>query len=117
MIESLLRALGVALVIFILGEVAKRSTTIAAVLASFPIATVATAYLLYTEGESADSIGAFVLKTALLIPPSFIFFIGFPLAIKRGISLAIAMPVLLVLMTMCYAIYIMILRKYGILMR
>lgn len=117
MIEGLVRAVGFGVLVFILGEVAKRSSYVAAIAASCPIATIAASYLLFVENQSTQTIAEFVTKTTLLLPPSLIFFIGFPIALKKGIALSIAMPLSILLMTLGYLLYIFILKKFGIHLR
>lgn len=117
MIEGLVRAIGVGIVVFILGEVAKRSSYVAAIAASFPVATIAASYVLFMEKQSDLMIAEFVTKTTLLLPPSLIFFIGFPIALKKGLSLSVAMPLCVTLMVFGYIAYIFILKKCGIHLR
>ena len=113
MMEGMIRAVGVAIVIVILSEMAKRSTFLAAIAASFPFATIATVYLLRMENQPEDEIRYFITKTALFLPPSLVFFIGLPYAMKKGMSFHIAMPIFVALTFMTYALYIMILKKFG----
>lgn len=114
MADGIIRALAFAVVIFVLSEIAKRSSVIAAIVASFPFAAIGAAYLLFMEKQSDESIRAFISKTALFLPPSLVFFIGLPIAMKRGLSFSVAMPLFVFLTFAAYAIYFYILRKFGI---
>ena len=112
--ESLIRVGLTALMVLILSEIAKRSSFIAAIVASSPIATIATCYWLYSENQSIEHIWRFAWQTTMLLPPSLVFFIGMPLALKKGMSFTLAMPLFIVVMLVTYTAYILILSRFGI---
>ncbi|MBX9976972.1 MAG: DUF3147 family protein [Alphaproteobacteria bacterium] len=113
MMENILRVFITSIIIFALTEIAKRFSFLAAIVASSPIATIATCFWLHSENQSVEKISTFAWQTTLLLPPSLIFFIGFPLALKRGMSFWLAMPLFVGSMIIAYSLYIFILRKCG----
>jgi len=113
MVESIIRVAITAVMIFALTEIAKRSAFMAAIVASSPIATIGACLWLYSEKQPISHITNFAWQTTLLLPPSIIFFIGFPLALKKGMALSIAMPLFVGIMFIAYAAYIFTLQRFG----
>jgi hypothetical protein len=85
----LAKALGTAAFIVLLGEVAKRSTWLAAVLVALPLATILTVLNIAIDtkdGGGPAVANAFATSTFLLVWPGLTFFLVLPLLQKLGLT-------------------------------
>ncbi|MEI8295856.1 MAG: DUF3147 family protein [Alphaproteobacteria bacterium] len=103
-----------AFLIYLLSEIAKRSTAFAALLASLPIASILAAILLYWETGDAERVADFTSNVLWLIYPSLIFFVAFPILLRRGIGFGTALALSIAIMIACYSLYAVILRWFSI---
>jgi len=103
-----------ALVIASVSEIGKRSSMMAALLASLPLTTLLAISWLYLDTRDATKAAELSQNIFWLIQPSFIFLLGFPWLIKLGYRFEIAMTASLIGMMFGYAVYAWALRKFGI---
>ena len=99
-----------ALIIFAIVQVSERSTLLAAVLASVPIAMM----WMNHEGQSAEQISVFAKEIVWLLIPSLLMFIVMPLLIDRGWDFYPALGAGLVTTIVGYFIMIQIMDKFGV---
>lgn len=81
-----LKVLLSALVIVVVSEVAKRSSVMAALIASLPLTSLLAITWLYLETSSLEKVAQLSMGIFWLIVPSFVFFLTFPLLVKWGLS-------------------------------
>ncbi len=73
-----------ALVIVIVSEVAKRSTLLGALVASLPLTSMLAMIWLYIDTKSVEKVSDLSYGIFLIVIPSLLFFILFPVFIKVG---------------------------------
>jgi len=103
-----------ALTIYVLSEIAKRSTTIASLLAALPVTSILVATLLYWETGDVEQVAKFTNSLLWLIYPSLTFFVAFPILLRRGIGYGTSLFLALAIMAVFYGIYAFVLRWFSI---
>jgi hypothetical protein len=97
-----------------ISEVAKRSTLVAALLASLPLISILALVWLYLDTQSVEKVAAFSTSVAWLVLPSLALFVSLPLFLKWGLPFLISLPLAIALTTGCYFITIAILGRLGV---
>ena len=100
--------------IVIISEVAKRSSLIAAVLASIPLVSVLAMLWLYVDTKDIEKISALSSNIFWLVLPSLVLFIALPLLLKQGFSFYLSMGISVALTIVAYALMLIILDYFGI---
>jgi L,D-peptidoglycan transpeptidase YkuD (ErfK/YbiS/YcfS/YnhG family) len=103
-----------ALLIYLLSEIAKRSASMAAVLASLPITSILAATLLYWETSDVERVASFISNVLWMIYPSLIFFIVFPIFLRRGLNFSASLALSILVTAAVYSIFIVVLRWMDI---
>lgn len=103
-----------ALTIYVLSEIAKRSTTVASLLASLPVTSVLVATLLYWETGDVEQVAKFTNSLLWLIYPSLTFFVIFPILLRRGMGYGGSLTLSLTIMIVFYGLYALVLRWFSI---
>jgi hypothetical protein len=103
-----------ALLIYLLSEIAKRSTIFAAMLASLPITCILAATLLYWETGDVERVASFTSGVLWLIYPSLIFFVVFPILLRRGFGFSSSLALSIAIMVAFYGVYVVVLRWFAI---
>ena len=85
MFLTFIKVLGLALLIAFIGELNKKSTLFAALIASIPITSVLTLMWMRYDEQSIQSIIEFCQSLLWMIFPSMIFFIVLPMCLSNGI--------------------------------
>lgn len=80
-----------ALIVAITSELARRSTTFAALIISLPILSILAFSWVYYESKDTQRIIDLSYSTCWLVLPSLSFFLILPLCLKNGISFPLAM--------------------------
>lgn len=86
MLAIVAKAVLTAAFIIAMAELAKRSTFLAALFISLPLATALTVFWLYVDTKDAARAGQLAWSTLLLVPPGLVFLIGLPLGIRLGLN-------------------------------
>jgi len=73
------------ILIVAVSEIAKRSSFLAALLASIPLVSVLAIFWLYFDTKDISKISEFTTSVFWLVLPSLVFFISFPLLLKQGL--------------------------------
>ncbi len=100
-------------VIVIVSELAKRSDKLGAIVASLPLITVLTLIWLYIEKQPIGKISNHAYYTLWYILPTLPMFILFPYLIQR-MSFWMSLSLSLLLTVVVFALYVFVLRKFGI---
>jgi hypothetical protein len=103
-----------ALIIAGVSELSKRFTPIAAILASLPLTSILAFIWLYKETKDIDKVIELSYGIFWMVLPSLLFFIVFPLFLKKGIGFGLAMLYSCIIMTIFYTLYVYALGKFGI---
>ena len=103
----------VALIVAI-SEIAKRSSLIAAVLASIPLVSVLAMLWLYWETRDTGRISAFASSVFWLVLPSLSLFLVLPWLLKKGLHFYLSLGLAVAATVACYSLTILVLGKAGI---
>lgn len=114
MLYLILKALLTGLLVAGVSEIAKRSSLLAAVLASLPLTSILALVWLYLD--TSDTKAAASLSTSIfwMVLPSLFFFIAFPLLVKLGFRFYPALLSASILMTGVYLGYTLLLGRLGV---
>ena len=110
----IIKVLVSATIIVAISEIAKRSTFLAAVVASIPLTSILAFIWIYFESGDADKIGALATNIFWLGIPSFLFFIVLPILIKQGWGFWQAMLVSIALTATLYVFAIFLSKRFGL---
>lgn len=100
--------------IILISEVSKRSTALAALLASLPLTSILAMLWLYIDTKDVQKVATLAHSIFWLVMPSLIFFIAFPLLLKKGVEFYLSLGIAAVLTAGCYFVMLLILGRYGI---
>lgn len=103
-----------AALIVIISEVAKRSSLLAAILASVPLVSVLAMIWLYVDTRDVEKIASLATGVFWLVIPSLVLFVALPLLLRAGIHFFISLPVSIGLTVSAYFLMLVVLRKAGI---
>jgi uncharacterized membrane protein (GlpM family) len=100
--------------IVLISEVSKRSTALAALLASLPLTSVLAMLWLYIDTKDIQKVAALADSILWLVIPSLFFFISFPLLLKKGVDFYLSMGIAAMITAGCYFLMQLLLSRYGI---
>ena len=103
-----------ALLIVIISEISKRSSFIAAILASVPLVSVLAMIWLYIDTKDVEKVSSLATSVFWLVLPSLSLFIVLPMLLRNAVSFHISLSISLVIMITCYFLMIAVLGKFGI---
>lgn len=103
-----------AILIVAIAEISKRSSLIAAVLASVPLVSVLAMIWLYVDTRDTDKVAALASGIFWLVLPSLALFIVLPLMLKQGINFYLSMIVSTAVTVTCYWLMVTVLGRVGI---
>ncbi|MBW6513995.1 MAG: DUF3147 family protein [Candidatus Syntrophosphaera sp.] len=99
-----------AFLILVISEISKRSTLIGAIFASMPLVSFLAILWLYRETKDTKQIAALSNDIFWLVLPSLLFFIVFPLLLRRALNFYLAFAISLTVMLAGYFLMSLILR-------
>lgn len=100
--------------IVVISEIARRSSFIAALLASIPLVSVLAMIWLYVDTGDTSRVGELATSVFWLVIPSLALFISLPLLLKQGVNFYLSMSLSIALTVLCYWLMITVLGHYGI---
>ena len=112
--QFLAKVLISSLVIAIASELAKKSTLLAAILASLPLTSILVILWLYRDTHDSQKVIDLSVGIFWAVLPSLVFFIILPWALKSGLRFTTAMLISCAVMILSYMIYVTLLSKFGI---
>lgn len=110
----LLKVLLSALVIAGVSELARRHSTLAAILASLPMTSLLAILWLFYDTRDGHLAGELATQIFWALIPSLLFFLAFPWLLKAGLRFPLALTLALLLMLCGYALYAEVLRRLDI---
>jgi len=96
-------------------ELAKRSSVLGAILVSLPLTSILAMVWLYRDGADTQKIIHFSQDIFWVVLPSLLFFLVFPLCLKRGMSFTKALLLSCGIMSGGYFLFAWLLKKWGLL--
>jgi len=103
-----------AVIITAISEISKRSTLLGSILASIPLISVLGIIWMYVDTKDTLKIAELSTNIFWLVLPSLIFFLVFPILLKKEINFYLALSLSLSLMIGGYYLMVLILKKFGI---
>jgi hypothetical protein len=97
-----------------LSEIGKRSSVIAAILASLPITSILAILWLYWDTNDANKVGDLSMGIFWAVLPSLAFFLPLPILIKWGLAVPLAVFFSSITMVGVYANYVFLLKSLGV---
>lgn len=110
----LFKILLTAALVVAISEIAKRSSLLAALLASLPLISILALVWLYLDTQSIEKVAAFATSVAWLVLPSLVLFVSLPLLLKWGLPFFLSLPLAMALTAGGYLLTILILGRFGI---
>ncbi len=114
MIYYVIKVLLSSVTIVAISEISKRSTLIGSILASVPIVSLLAMVWIYLDTKDTAKIATLSQGIFWLVIPSLIFFILFPVLLKKNINFWLSFGVSLTIMVAGYFIMLFVLKKSGI---
>lgn len=100
--------------IVVISEIARRSSFIAAVLASIPLVSVLAMIWLYVDTGDTSRVSELATSVFWLVIPSLALFIALPLLLKYGVNFYVGMSLSIAVTVLCYWLMVTVLGQYGI---
>lgn len=100
-----------AFLIVLISEIGKRSSTIGGILASVPITSFMAFIWMYSESKDVKAIIDLSTDIFWLVIPSLVFFLIFPVLLKKEVNFYLAMGLSATVMIICYYIMIFFIKK------
>jgi hypothetical protein len=103
-----------ALIIVLISEIAKRSTGLAALLASLPLTSLLAIIWLHIDGSDSTQIAELSGQILWLVLPSLVFFLVLPLLLKHGLGFWPSLGLSATTTITCYFVLLPLLRRFGV---
>ncbi len=100
--------------IVLISEVAKRSSFMAAILASIPLISVLAMFWLYFDTKDTDKVSDLASSVFWLVIPSLALFVSLPIFLKNGINFYVSISVSIAITVFCYWVMVLLLNHFGI---
>jgi hypothetical protein len=110
---TIAKILATTALVVLISVIAKRSTLIAALLASVPLVSMLAMIWLYAETRDPAQVAALSRSIFWLVLPSLSLFLALPALLERGHSFSMSLAVSFTVMLACYFITISIVRFFG----
>jgi hypothetical protein len=114
MLYYALKVIVSALVIVAISEIAKRSTTFAALVAAVPLTSLLAFVWLHVEAVPTERIANLANEIFWLVLPSLVLFLLFPYLLHRGLAFWSSLGLSIAATVACYLMLLPILRRVGI---
>ena len=100
--------------IVLIAEIAKRSSFIAAILASIPLVSVLAMVWLYIDTQDVNKVSELATSVFWLVIPSLALFISLPILLKQGVNFYVSLGIAIAITVTCYALMVFVLNYFGI---
>ncbi|NDP20456.1 MAG: DUF3147 family protein [Paludibacter sp.] len=114
MIYYIIKVLLSSITIVAISEISKRSTTMGSILASIPLVSLLAFIWMYIETKDVNKIAELSQGVFWLVIPSLLFFILFPVLLKKNVDFWVSLGLSLTIMILGYFVMLFILKKIGI---
>ncbi|MBP1663522.1 MAG: hypothetical protein H6Q19_662 [Bacteroidetes bacterium] len=114
MIYYIIKVLLSSVVIVAVSEISKRSTTLGSILASIPLVSLLAFVWMYIDTKDVTKIADLSQGIFWLVIPSLIFFILFPVLLKKNVDFWLSLGISLIIMVIGYFVMLVLLKKAGV---
>lgn len=112
--EYALKIILAAILIVAISEIAKRSSTMGALLASLPITSILAFVFLYVDSKEIAKVSALSMDIFWLVIPSLTLFLVLPVLLKKGMNFYLSLLIASALTVVSYTVMIALLKRLGI---
>ena len=102
------------ILVVLISEIARRSSFLAALLASIPLVSVLAMIWLYVDTKEVEKVSTLATSVFWLVLPSLALFITLPLLLRQGINFYLSMGLAILVTMGCYAVMVFVLNQFGI---
>ncbi len=95
-------------------EVAKRSSLVAAVLASLPMVSILAIIWLYLDTRDVDKVAGLARSIFWLVIPSLLLFISLPILLRSGLNFYASLSVSIGVTVAGYFLMVLVLQRLGV---
>lgn len=103
-----------AIILVAITELAKRSSGLAALIASLPLTSLLAFVWLRVEGTQPDRIAELSGQVFWLVLPSLVLFLLLPLLIRQGLDFWLSLALSIAATALCYLSMLPLLRRFGV---
>lgn len=114
MIYYIIKILLSSVTLVAISEISKRSTTMGSILASIPLVSLLAFVWMYIDTKDTAKIAELSQGIFWLVIPSLLFFILFPVLLKKNVDFWLSLGISLTIMVIGYFIMLFVLKKFGI---
>lgn len=114
MIYYIIKVLLSSVTLVAISEISKRSTTMGSILASVPLVSLLAFVWMYIDTKDTAKIAELSQGIFWLVIPSLVFFILFPILLKKNVEFWLSMGISLIIMVIGYFVMLFVLKKFGI---
>lgn len=114
MIRLIIKFIVTSIVIVTISEVGKRNSVLAAIVASIPLTSLLAMVWLYLDTKDVQRVTSLSWNILIAVIPSFVFFISFPLLLKQNLNFWLSLIIAVVITSIVYYLYVMVLKYFGI---
>ena len=114
MVYYLVKIAVTTLLIVAISEVAKRSSFVAALLASIPLISVLAMIWLYVDTRDVVKVSSLSSSVFWLVLPSLALFIALPILLRAGVNFYLSMGIAVSVTIGCYWLMVVVLNHYGV---
>lgn len=100
--------------IVVVSELAKRSSIIAAFVASLPLTSLIAFIWLHAEGAGSERIAGLSAEIAWLVLPSLVLFVVLPILLRRGFGFWFSLAAAMLATALAYWAMLLILRRFDV---
>lgn len=102
------------ILIVAVSEIAKRSSMVAAILASIPLISVLAMVWLYFDTGNTEKVSDLAVSIFWLVLPSLVLFVALPVLLKNGMNFYLSLFIAIALTAFCYWLMVFMLNRYGV---
>jgi len=110
----LIKIITSAVLITAISEIAKRSSTFGAFIASLPLISIIAFIFMYVDDKDVQAITALSKDIFWLVIPSLALFVSLPLLLNKGLNFYIALSIACSITIVCYFMMITILKYFNV---
>lgn len=103
-----------AVLIATISELGKRSSLLAALLASLPLISVLAMFWLFIETRDVQRVAELTTGIFWLVLPSLALFVSLPLLLRNGVDFYLAMAISIAITIVCYFIMLRVLKYFSV---
>lgn len=114
MIYYIIKVLLSSVTIVAITEISKRSTLMGSIVASIPIVSLLAFIWMYIDTKDTVKIAELSHGIFWLVIPSLVFFMLFPVFLKKNVDFWLSLGISLIVMIIAYFIMLFVLKKVGV---